>query len=56
MRTLNFNETASNPVNKEGGDWQKKKKKKDNVCRAVNIFFPLPDMMFDVCNVPIRGL
>ena len=55
MRTLNFNETASNPVNKEGGDWQKKKKK-DNVCRAVNIFFPLPDMMFDVCNVPIRGL
>ena len=27
MRTLNFKETASNPVSKEGGDWQKKRKK-----------------------------
>ena len=27
MRTLNFNETASNPVNIEGGDWPKKRKK-----------------------------
>lgn len=26
MGTLNFNETASNPVSK-GGDWQKKRKK-----------------------------
>ena len=40
MRTLNFKETASNPVNKEGGDWQKKKKKRQCM-QGCKYFFSL---------------